>query len=275
MNTPIVIDACTLINLLRIDEEDELLYKCLKKQNVHIASTVFKEIKDNIYKNHIDEIQKKRIEKILYTLKSVFEYHEDDTIINDIGDAYFESIMHYTKHEKKLNGELISTVLALVLSRTEESKVSFFTDDFPAKKEFELFFSIQQIGRIEDSVDLLMQFHWSIGSFSQKKLKDKLFDLRAEYNNALREFMNQVKRVKLLYKQKDNTRKMLEDLEYAFQHKDLICFENYFNLLKNKNDNEIKKMVEKFPYLSHSSELINKITNVLQELNKINIYRIC
>ena len=43
---PIIIDACTLINLIRIDEDD-MLYNYLLTFNIKIAECVYKEIKNN------------------------------------------------------------------------------------------------------------------------------------------------------------------------------------------------------------------------------------
>lgn len=37
---PIVVDACTVINLLRIDDDDDFLYKQLKTLDVHFAKEV-------------------------------------------------------------------------------------------------------------------------------------------------------------------------------------------------------------------------------------------
>ena len=185
MNTPIVIDACSLINLLRIDEDDNFLYKHLKSLDVHISETVYNEIKSNIFKNAISETDMKRIKTLLLLFPTVFTLHQDEDIKENVGIQYFEQVISYTGHSKKYNGELSSSVLALVLSRYEESIVCFLTDDFPAKNEFSQFFSLQQIGLIKDSIDLLLMLHWSKSNFSRKKLESILSDLRAEYNRSI------------------------------------------------------------------------------------------
>lgn len=49
MRSIFVFDACTVINILRIDTEN-VLYEYLKSLDIHISSLVYKEIKKNIFK---------------------------------------------------------------------------------------------------------------------------------------------------------------------------------------------------------------------------------
>ena len=46
---PFILDACTLINIFRIDE-DEILYSHLQSYNIKIAEIVLDEVKKNIFK---------------------------------------------------------------------------------------------------------------------------------------------------------------------------------------------------------------------------------
>lgn len=59
MKHPVILDACTIINLLRIDEEDEFLFKSLMSLDLNIASIVYEEVNDNIKKNSLSDEQKK------------------------------------------------------------------------------------------------------------------------------------------------------------------------------------------------------------------------
>lgn len=275
MNTPIVIDACSLINLLRIDEDDNFLYKHLKSLDVHISETVYNEIKSNIFKNAISETDAKRIKALLPLFPTAFKLHQDEDIKKDVGIQYFEQIFSYTGHSKKYNGELISSVLALVLSRYEESIVCFFSDDFPAKNEFSQFFSIQQIGLIEDSIDLLLMLHWSKSNFSRKKLESILSDLRAEYNRTQNTFVKEIVALKTNFKKSDATRKIIEDIEDSFYFsRDIAKYEKSLRSIEGVNNKKVKKCLSAFSNLSKQPKLAQKATLVLQELKKMDIYKL-
>lgn len=272
MKIPIVIDACTIINLLRIDDEDNFLYKHLKSLDVHIAQTVYDEIKKNIFKNIIDKAEEKRINTLLPSLPIEFNLHQDDAIKKDVGDEYFEQIRSFAGHTKKFNGELYSAILALTLSRTEESKVCFFTDDFPAKEEFREFFSIQQIGIIEDSIDLLLMLHWSKKDFSMKKLEIVLKDLKAEYNRIQKSFVEKIKGIKP--SKSSEIKKIIEKIENSFFNGDMDMYKNNLSCLEGFNDKNIKACLSEYPNLSKQPEIAKKIDLTLKELKELEIYKI-
>lgn len=50
MKHPVVLDACTIINLLRIDE-DEFLFRLLCSLRLYVADLVNQEIMKNIFHN--------------------------------------------------------------------------------------------------------------------------------------------------------------------------------------------------------------------------------
>lgn len=275
MNTPFVIDACTLINLLRIDEDDNFLYKHLKSLEVHIAETVYNEFRKNVFRNAISETDEKRIDALLPLLSSEFKLHQDEAIKKDVGEEYFEQISSFTGHIKKFNGELISSVLALVLSRCEESKVCFLTDDFPAKEEFISFFTIQQIGLIEDSIDLLLMLHWSKSDFTKRKLENVLLDLKAEYNRTQNAFVLEIVKLKSNYKQGTSIRKIIENIADSFYNKRNI--EEYTKCLKDVekiNDKRIKECLLAFPNLSKQPKIVEKIDFTLNKLKELELYKL-
>ena len=274
MKIPIVIDACTIINLLRIDDEDNFLYKHLKSLDVHIAQTVYDEIKKNIFKNIIDKAEEKRINTLLPSLPIEFNLHQDDAIKKDVGDEYFEQIRSFAGHTKKFNGELYSAILALTLSRTEESKVCFFTDDFPAKEEFKQFFAIQQIGFIEDSIDLLLMLHWLKENFTKSKLITVLSDLRAEYNRIQKSFINEIGETKSNFIKKPEIKRRIENLENSFYNKrDEIEYRKCLVELEKINDKTIKKCLSSFPNLSKQPEIVEKIDITLNEIEKLYVFK--
>ena len=272
---PVVIDACLIINLLRIDDEDNFLYKHLTSLDVHMASTVYDEIKKNIFRNAIDGTVKNRITLLLPYLPEKLNIHNDADIRNDVGDEYFEKICSFSRHTKKFNGELISSVLALTLSRTEESKVCFFTDDFPAKEEFKQFFAIQQIGFVEDSIDLLLMLHWLKENFTKPKLITVLSDLKAEYNRIQKSFIEKIGEIKSNFIRKPDIRQIIDNIENSFYNKrDVKEYRNYLIKLEKINDRTIKKCLSSFPNLSKQPEIVDKIDMTLNEIEKLYVYKL-
>lgn len=55
MKHPVILDVCTIINLLRIDGEDEFLFRTLKSLNLNIANIVYEEVNNNIRKNSLSK----------------------------------------------------------------------------------------------------------------------------------------------------------------------------------------------------------------------------
>lgn len=272
METPIVIDACTLINLLRIDEDDNFLYKHLKSLNIHIAEIVYDEFTANLFKNALDDADKERLSAIL-SLPG-FCRHKNEDIQNNIGKEWVEKIISYVSYSKKLNGELLSSLLALGLSREMDVKVFFYTDDYPAKDVFDDFFHIQQIGSIEDSVDLLLMLYWIEEEFSIQMLKRKLFDLRTEYNKATDNFIRKIKVIKHRYRPKQLIWKTLECIENAYYNNKKEELAEYLDEIRRTKDKEIKDCLSVIPNITKQTKIGIKIDRVLKELNKIDIFKL-
>lgn len=178
-----LLDACTAINLIHIDEDDFLLKK-LDILEVHLNDIVFNEIRDNVGKG-IDNASEDRngVEKAIDQKLTFFrgKKNNNSELLRDVGSDYFERIQRETNYTKKLNGELCSSAYALYLSRFFEKKVFFYTDDYPAKEYFASFFDYQQIGHIKDSVDLLVLLYWLDDKFTEQQLDNVLSDLHSQY----------------------------------------------------------------------------------------------
>lgn len=272
MKTPIVIDACTLINLLRIDEDDNYLYKHLTSLDVHISETVYNEFKANLFKNAIDDTDKERLNDI-FSLPG-FDHHKDEDIKRNLGNNWVEKIVSYVGHTKKQNGELLSSLLALGLSREKGEKICFYTDDYPAKDEFCKFFSIQQIGLIEDSVDLLLMLYWTEEDFSIQMLKRNLYDLRAEYYKVIDSFVKKIDAIRSKSGQKSLIRKKLDSIVNAFYSKNMNEFGKYVDDIRKVKDKDIKECLSAFPYLPKEPKIAQKVDYVLKELEEIDIFKL-
>jgi len=139
-------------------------------------------LSNNISK-YSDKEDKKLIRKEIDQKISFFRGKKNDNneLLKDLGDSFFDNIKDITGYTKRLNGELCSTAYALYLSRLNEKKVFFYTDDFPAKEFFSHFFEFQQIGQIKDTVDFLILVYWLDKDFTKTQLDRVLSELYSQY----------------------------------------------------------------------------------------------
>ena len=129
MKHPVVLDACTIINLLRIDE-DEFLFRLLCSLRLYVADLVNQEIMKNIFHNELSEEQRTYISGVLPQLQSKWNSFNQTMDLIDT-DFYEKNIKKFTRHTKKINGELQSSILSLCLSRKYHSRVFFYTASNP------------------------------------------------------------------------------------------------------------------------------------------------
>jgi|APTNR8051073442_1049403.scaffolds.fasta_scaffold00930_5 hypothetical protein len=181
-----ILDACTLINLLHIDE-DEFLLKRLKKLRIKIAPKVFEEVLGNAYQKikRLPNEEKNSYQKYLDSQIAqfrVFLSKESDFLLPE---EDMEKILGYSKK----NGEFHSTRLAFSISRMEETKVFFVTDDQPAKSFFQPIFQFHQVGYVEDNVDLLTLLYWLNDDFKKNHFSNFLSKLYSEYAQNLDELI--------------------------------------------------------------------------------------
>jgi len=277
MKHPVILDACTIINLLRIDEEDEFLFKSIKSLDLHIANIVYQEVNQNINKNSLSDEQKKYIEQML----PLFLPHalQDSDIIKNISQKHFDDLCLFSNHKKKPNGELYSSALSLYISRDKNSKVYFYTDDFPAKKQFSPYFSYQQIGVIGDSIDLLLYLHWAKSDFDKNRLKKYLQNLKYGYNASLRQLKEKIQTKKDSLSNKERKDKQLiENVDkilngYMKSDTQLISKGvDFFN--SNKKYTAIKNVVKQFPDINKDCILSQKVQYTMQYLSSFEIFKI-
>lgn len=277
MKHSIILDACTIINLLRIDGEDEFIFKLLKLLDLNIASLVFEEVNSNVKKNPLSEEQKRYIDQRIPQF--IPFSRKTDNIINDISQDFFEQVRKFTKHTKKDNGELISSVLSLCVSRENNSKVYFYTDDFPAKEQFAPFFAFQQIGVIGDSIDLLLFLYWSNSDFKEKSLRKYLQDLKSEYNTPLKQLVNIIQKKKDSFSVRDkkdpnlneNINKIISgyfDSNLELMNEGILFFTKINKYLTLKN------IINQFPDIDKECLLSQKVQHALQYLSSNRIFKV-
>lgn len=172
-----ILDACTIINLLHIDE-DEFLLKKLSSLEFKICKKVYDETRKNAFKK-FDRItpyptdKRKLIEQKLNYFRE--RIHNDESYIDLSG-----TVLKHIKYDKP-NGEYFSILLSYYLNTFEKCHILFFTDDSPAKEYFNPHFGHNKIGYIEDSVDLLILLYRHNQEFTKSDLKKFLSNLYSEY----------------------------------------------------------------------------------------------
>lgn len=147
MKHPVVLDACTIINLLRIDE-DEFLFRLLCSLRLYVADLVNQEIMKNIFHNELSEEQRTYISGVLPQLQSKWNSFNQTMDLIDT-DFYEENIKKFTRHTKKINGELQSSILSLYLSRKYHSRVFFILMIFLQKNSLKTFLSFSRLALLE------------------------------------------------------------------------------------------------------------------------------
>jgi hypothetical protein len=178
-----ILDACTIINMLHIDE-DEFLLKKISSLRFNICKSVFDETRRNACKKFQRQSpypteKRKSIEKKLNYFR--------ERIYND--ECYVELSESVAKNVNysKQNGEFYSILLSFYLNTFEKAHIFFFTDDSPAKMHFAPHFNHSKIGYILDSVDLLILLYRHNDDFNSTDLKKFLSSLYAEYANEIAE----------------------------------------------------------------------------------------
>lgn len=197
VNTQNILDACTIINFLHIDE-DEFLIKLLKAKKIYLCRKVFEETNKNVFNkfkgsvyNQSSEAKSKikEIEVKLNYFRERIYYPEDYYQLK-------EEVANLTNSSKE-NGEFISVLLTFYLSKYEELSVTFHTDDIPAKQHFLPFFESENIGNINDSIDLLLLLFQSNSDFTTNDLKKYLSSLYTEYTFAIGGLLKEISEFKI------------------------------------------------------------------------------
>lgn len=261
-----LLDACTVINLIHIDEDDFLLKK-IKKLDIHINELVFNEIRDNVYdkpwreldSKFADKTKRKEIKKVIEQKLTFYrgKKNSNQDLLDNLGSDYFDRMKNLTNYSKRDNGELYSTAHALYLSRYYYKNVSFYTDDYPAKDDFSYFFYNQQIGQIKDSVDFIILLYWLDEDFTDQQLRTTLNELYSQYATE----------VTLLKKklQKFQTEKV--DAQFVKSNKEIVL--KLKELINKLEVFEFKKIKEHYEFFVSKKTKCDVVYNIIQEYSSV------
>lgn len=292
-----LLDACTVINLIHIDEDDFLLKK-IKKLDIHINDLVFTEVRSNVYvrpwrdldSKYVDKTKREEIKKIIEKKLTFYrgKKNNNQDLLDNLGSDYFDRIRELTNYTKRENGELCSTAYALYLSRYYYKNVTFYTDDYPAKDDFSGFFNHQQIGQIKDSVDLIILLYWLDENYTDQQLRNTLSELYSQYateviilKKNLQKFYTEKVDAQFLKSKKEIAAKLKELIHRldVFEFKEIIDYYEFFVRKKAKcNDlliiiNQYSSVFELYNE-SNDDNLLSKIKKVSSEIGKIKILKL-
>lgn len=261
-----ILDACTIINFLHIDE-DEFLIKQLKASKFKLCRKVFEETNKNVFnkfkgknrdqnqyvKSKIKEVEIKlnHFRERIYFPEDYYELKEE-----------VETLSSYYKD----NGEFISVLLSYYLSKYEELSIVFYTDDIPAKQHFLPFFESENIGSINDSIDLLFVLFKNNSDFTISDLKKYYSSLYSEYASALSGLQKEISEFQIpnyLIRNKQ-FRKIRDSILSNLKKMDIANLVDEYNLvIENKSEyRHLYDILKKYGYFFKqkiSAEYLTKL----------------
>jgi|GEM_PF-1448293 len=281
-NVYFLLDACTVINLIHLEDTDFLLRR-IDKLSIRVIDVVYQEIRNNvssfirtkeslrlITRKEVRELTLETDQKVKFFRKYIYE---SSKLKDELGGDYINLIKSKTGYGKRENGELYSVALALYLNRNQSSMLVFYTDDYPAKEDFVDFFEFQQIGQIKDSIDLLLLLCSSSENFNLQQLDNYLSALSSIYTievtllkGELRKLYNRKFSAKSLKKNKEQFEKMnqliqqLDKLEFA----GINSIKEYFNRKKKDLAKDINRIINAhlLPFELEGKEDLNLIAKI-------------
>jgi hypothetical protein len=253
----LVLDACTISNLLNAYQNDSLirqLHKCFSE--IYIAKEVISEVEANKF-------------AYLHLYESRQEIRE---LISQVKLSEYISSLDTDKHEclsftrrfaskkglqfNESDGEFQSSLLSLYLSRwgkdevfENNNKILLATDDARAELQYQKLFSSNQIGAIIDSVDLIVIFHIR-GLLTKPQLLSYVDSIRNLYNSGLNELRKELVTVKKRESGSSKNQLLLSNLI------ELLSDNKLTDLQQTVSEGEYKKIYK------HHGKLKENIKNV-------------
>lgn len=295
-----VLDACTIVNLVCIDIElqnDFIIRKLEEYYRLNISEKVMEEsIKNgNLRAGKISSLKddsKKEIKKKISYFKKEIEKKishfwqfsiSNKSISNDRGKNFFSRVRNLTGYNKE-NGEFYSTALCLNLSRFHRMPVTFYTDDKPAERDFTPFFREQQVGKIEDSIDLLVFLYWLNPDFKKNDLDNILSELYSQYAAPVNELLSEVRKYKNS-RRYTNLKKIRDLLDRLEPKLDGFNFRGIRELKKSilkhkKTHPELCNILERYDEVfkldagQETGDFLNKIRETRQNLKEDLLFKL-
>lgn len=269
-----ILDACTIINFIHIDE-DEFLMRQLKSKKINLSRKVFEETNKNVLNKFKHSINKQNLE-IKNSIKEIeYKLNYFREIIYYPEDYYQlkEEVASLTRYPKE-NGEFISVLLSYYLSKYEGEAIIFHTDDIPAKYHFTPFFECQKIGSIYDSIDLLISLQSGNKEFTSNALKKYFSNLYSEYTFSIGGLLKDINEFRIPKKLIRNSyfRNIIISIRQSLKSLDILSLiDQYYLVLDNKIEfRDLFNILSKYEYFFKqkiSNEYLNKIKSNYESIN--------
>lgn len=277
----IVLDACTIINLLRIDDDNhflfELLLKIAAQDSLFISEEVLEETRNNKFCNVLSDEKKKQINQVLPQLQ---RFKKENKYIQGYEDIV-SFVKEYVNYEKRYNGELSSAILCVLLSMETPKHIAFLTDDYPAKDAFQGLFSFLHFGQIEDTVDFLFfLYKWQPSNkFTKNMLIEFLSKLKIRYAEVQYHVVEEAKKQLVSYSSLSAKKQHKEEIDAfnliidGWYKNNMEWFYQGINIIKNMRGRSkvVLPFIDELTYDSYNCQL-NKILSRLNEVKKYSAY---
>lgn len=280
MTPLVVLDACTILNLLRIDDEDsDFLLKLIGNWRVCLPETVFKETKLHV---RSDYYTKEKNDHILIAVNQHFDHRKtpDSVIKRDLSEEEFRRVIEFSCHNKRENGELYCVALAMVKSREEEEMVAIYTDDYKAIDEFRELCRYHRFGEFGDTLELLTLLYWLTPDqvFQYSRYYSFLENLRAEYNHQMKDLTDAIE--SYLEREKKNhcnDRSLLENLGkivVGYRRSDVAQMDAGVRFFQEGSKyKDVRKMVENVD-MNNVNRQMKRITEHLRRLKDYPVFKV-
>lgn len=274
-----ILDACTILNLLRIDDDANFLLKQIKKLKLSLPETVVKESKLHCRSPFYPQEKNDQVEVAVKSGISRFIV-QDSEIKKDIGQEEYDRLLSFVNHNKRENGELWSVALALIKSRMEGTDVCFYTDDYKAIEEFWSYYRHHCIGYLGDTLDFLTTIYWQTpeGEFHKGMYLTFLTNLKVEYNQQLKDICRKAEQLLKTLQVKGSKDKDLIDhlvmIVDGYYRSDMGLLNTGVKFFQEGTKyKDIKKMVGDFDTGSVSKQLM-RINKHLASLKNYPIFKV-
>lgn len=260
----LVLDACTVSNLLHVFQDDSLI-KSLPKafDEIYIAEEVFAEI--HTYKDIYRPYYKDNWNKLdeVYKTISLATFLKREQASKLECKPIIKSYLNFNNFPLKENGEFYSSIVALTLSRNGENhinthKILFATDDDKAGIIYQGLYKLNQVGSIISSIDILIIL-WLKGEVRAAKVNSYIEGLYPLYSQPINKIKTEI--VKVRKREKDDSLLLaLNTLD------ELVCNGEYVELSDAIGEVRFNKIFKKYENLKTALKLLP-----LQELrDKVN-----
>lgn len=272
----LILDTNILLVILQIDEDDILL-SGLERLRIAIPRKVYEECEELAFGRLKRRLLESKSEKdIVAFIQRITAYIKDISMLES-----FENGVKGLSDYKHRNGEYFSTLLAYELNATSREFIYFMTDDAPATKNFNDFFSNDRMGWIGNAIDLLVILFRHDNRIDYRMLERVFSSYRSLYSKPYLDFERAIKGYQMPSVDPVNLveRKYVQMIEEAIREKDDPLIAKFIEeiLRKPRQFPLLNRIVKEFVEASVESvqplSVISEIDITLDRIRRGSCYR--